>query len=139
VPAAPSESTFRRLLQQVDAGEVDRVVHAWLVELAEGGAVSIDGKALRGSSDGEAPAVRLLAAVTHDKGVVVASGAGTPCRAARRGCSPRRAAPQLHSLPAASARCGRDVVPGRAGAGRMSDLARARAGDILVHSAQTIR
>jgi len=69
---APSEPTFRRVLQKVDADEVDRKVCAWLVRQAESGAVSLDGKTLRGSGDGETPAVHLLAAVTHGQGVVVA-------------------------------------------------------------------
>ena len=69
---APSEPTFRRVLQSVDADEVDRRVNAWLMGLAERGAISLDGKTLRGSTDGDQPAVHLLAAITHTSGVVVA-------------------------------------------------------------------
>jgi hypothetical protein len=69
---APSEPTFRRVLQKVDADEVDRRVNAWLMKLAENGAVSLDGKTLRGSADGEKPALHLLSAITHGQGVVVA-------------------------------------------------------------------
>ena len=69
---APSESTFRRVLSMVDADEVDRRVNAWLAGMAERGAIAIDGKALRGSADGEKPAVHLLSAITHAQGVVVA-------------------------------------------------------------------
>lgn len=68
---APSEPTFRRLLSGVDAAEVDRKVGAWLADLAKRGAVSLDGKTLRGSRDGEKPAVHLLAAITHGEGVVL--------------------------------------------------------------------
>ena len=68
----PSEPTIRRVLQSVDADAVDRVVSAWLARRATGDAVSLDGKTLRGSHDGEQPAVHLLAAVTHGVGVVVA-------------------------------------------------------------------
>ena len=69
---APSESTFRRVLQPVDADEVDRAVGRWLAGLAQGGAIALDGKTLKGSRDGETPAVHLLAAITHGEGVVVA-------------------------------------------------------------------
>jgi hypothetical protein len=69
---APSEPTFRRVLQMVDPDEVDRRVSAWLVALAERGAISLDGKTLRGSADGEKPAMHLLSAITHGQGVVVA-------------------------------------------------------------------
>jgi hypothetical protein len=69
---APSEPTFRRVLSMVDADQVDRRVSAWLAELAGKGAVSLDGKTLRGSRDGDRPAVHLLAAITHAEGVVVA-------------------------------------------------------------------
>lgn len=68
----PSEPTFRRVLQLVDADEVDRRVSEWLVKLCERGAISLDGKTLRGSADGERPAMHLLAAITHGQGVVVA-------------------------------------------------------------------
>jgi hypothetical protein len=69
---APSEATFRRVLSMVDADEVDRRVCAWLAGLGERGAIAVDGKALRGSADGDKPAVHLLAAITHAQGVVVA-------------------------------------------------------------------
>lgn len=70
---APSEPTFRRVLQRVDAGEVDEKVGKWLEGLSRGAtAVAIDGKVLRGSSDGDAPARHLLSAITHGEGVVVA-------------------------------------------------------------------
>ena len=69
---APVESTFRRVLSGIDADEVDRVVCAWLAKQAQAGAIALDGKALRGSADGDKPAVHLLSAVTHAEGVVVA-------------------------------------------------------------------
>lgn len=69
---APSEPTFRRVLQLVNADEVDRRVSEWLAGLCESGAISLDGKTLRGSADGERPAIHLLAAITHGQGVVVA-------------------------------------------------------------------
>jgi len=69
---APSEPTFRRVLQRVDADEVDEKVGAWLAQLSKGKHVAFDGKVLRGSGDGDTPARHLLAAVTHGEGVVVA-------------------------------------------------------------------
>ena len=68
---APSEPTFRRVLQSVDADEVDAKVCGWLAKLAERKAISLDGKTLRGSGDGDGPACHLLAAITHGTGVVV--------------------------------------------------------------------
>ena len=69
---APSEPTFRRVLQSVDAIEIDRKVGQWLAGKIGREPVSIDGKVLRGSADGGSPACHLLAAITHDSGVVVA-------------------------------------------------------------------
>jgi len=70
----PSEPTFRRVLQSIDAAEVDRVVYGWLRELETlpGQGVALDGKTLRGSSDGDKSAFHLLAAITHEGGVVIA-------------------------------------------------------------------
>jgi hypothetical protein len=71
---APSESTFRRNLYQVDAEEVDRKVGAWMAQQAcfKGQGLALDGKTVRGSRDGEKPGVHLLSAVLHREGVVVA-------------------------------------------------------------------
>ena len=71
---APSEPTFRRVIQSMDADEVDRTVGEWLwsQEGLTGQGVALDGKALRGSRDGEKPAVHLLSAISHEGGVVVA-------------------------------------------------------------------
>jgi len=69
---APSEPTFRRVLQLVDACEVDRLVGEWLARRTGGKAISIDGKALRGSGQGDRPGRHLLAAITHEDGIVVA-------------------------------------------------------------------
>jgi predicted transposase YbfD/YdcC/GNAT superfamily N-acetyltransferase len=74
---APSEPTFRRVLQSVDAEEVDLTVHEWLKKQTDlrGKGVALDGKALRGSGNGENQPVHLLAAITHEDGVVVAQEA----------------------------------------------------------------
>jgi hypothetical protein len=71
---APSEPTIRRILQRVDAEQVDRVVSDWLVRLGPSNpqAVALDGKTLRGSRKGEGHQVHLLSAVLHGEGIVVA-------------------------------------------------------------------
>lgn len=71
---APSEPTFRRVLQSVDADEVDATVNEWLTGQTDlfGKGVALDGKTLRGSGHGEQLPVHLLAAITHESGVVVA-------------------------------------------------------------------
>jgi hypothetical protein len=69
---APSEPTFRRVLQSVNAVEIDEKVSAWLAQQGLGDAIALDGKTLRGSGDGNDPACHLLAAITHESGLVVA-------------------------------------------------------------------
>jgi len=72
---APSEPTFRRVLQSVDSDEVDQKVGQWMMNqpvFRKAEAVALDGKTLRGSGDGDGPPCHLLAAVTHEEGVVIA-------------------------------------------------------------------
>jgi hypothetical protein len=61
----------------VDAEEADKTVNEWLMQQTElcGKGVAIDGKTLRGSGDGDSPPLHLLAAITHESGVVVAQEA----------------------------------------------------------------
>lgn len=72
----PSERTLRRVLKYgVDAGEVDEKLGLWVAKnqtVLKGIGVALDGKALRGSRDGETKGVHLLSAVVHGSGVVVA-------------------------------------------------------------------
>src|SRR5436305_4851701 len=55
ISRAPAESTIRRTLQRLDAGELDRLLGAWAQKRTAGGeqaglrAVAVDGKTLRGS------------------------------------------------------------------------------------------
>jgi predicted transposase YbfD/YdcC len=66
----PSEPTIRRLLQQVDAVEVDRAVGAWLMSQVKGteeGAIAIDGKTLKGARQ-----LHLLSAFLHHEGIAIA-------------------------------------------------------------------
>ena len=69
----PSEPTIRRMLQKLDAVEVDTKVGQWLAGLCQedGRAIAIDGKTLRGAHDfGEKPP-HLLSAVLHQEAVVL--------------------------------------------------------------------
>lgn len=71
----PSERTIRRVLHVVDAQEVDRRTGRWVAQQMpqlQGCGLSIDGKTLRGSRDGEQGAVHLLSAIVHGAGTVVA-------------------------------------------------------------------
>ncbi len=70
----PSEPTIRRVLQQVDADEVDVIFNGWLAEESRrlGDAIAVDGKSLRGSGHGARPrAVHLLAGFVHRTGQVI--------------------------------------------------------------------
>jgi hypothetical protein len=73
-PTPPSERTVRRMLGALDAAAFDRIVGQWAEEHCEsvGRALAIDGKTLRGSADGDAKAVHLLAALMHHEAVVTA-------------------------------------------------------------------
>ena len=73
----PSERTIRRVLEDVDAGELDRVVGGWLRERVrrdEKGAtvIAIDGKVLRGAWTGENDKFTLFSAMIQKVGVTVA-------------------------------------------------------------------
>jgi len=70
----PSERTFRRVLGTLDAAALDRVIGSWAEQNCEEleRALAIDGKALRGSADGDGKPVHLFAALLHAEGVVVA-------------------------------------------------------------------
>lgn len=72
----PSESTIWRLLHNIDAQQLDKVVGEWLKDRGlplpmEG--IAIDGKTLCGSKDGnDRKAFHLVSAVLHDSGIVIA-------------------------------------------------------------------
>jgi DDE_Tnp_1-associated len=76
---APSESTFRRILQTVDAHALDTVVSSWLAKRSglepqanpALRAVAVDGKTARGSRVPDRPARHLFAAFEHASGVVL--------------------------------------------------------------------
>ena len=86
----PSKATVWRVVTGVDAGPVDAAIGAWLLaraaqdqatgqdsDTSEPDAVSltalaVDGKTVRGAKDHEGNRVHLLAAMTHDRGLVAA-------------------------------------------------------------------
>ena len=73
--ALPSESTIRRVLQRVNADDLDARVSSWLRTRvgAIGGrrVIAVDGRTLRGARTGDNPAPHLLAAPGRASGVVV--------------------------------------------------------------------
>jgi Transposase DDE domain len=74
--AVPSESTFRRTLQRLDADVFDDLAGQWAAQRTTPGPggrrmIAVDGKTLRGSGHGEQDSRHLLAAVDHGHGVVL--------------------------------------------------------------------
>jgi hypothetical protein len=70
----PSERTYRRVLNAIGAEQFEQKVGEWFARQTalNGQGISLDGKTVRGSADGEAPAAHLLSASTHQEGVVLA-------------------------------------------------------------------
>lgn len=70
----PSEKTYRRVVNAIGAERFEETVGQWFARQTalRGEGISIDGKTVRGSADGEAPATHLLSACTHQEGVVLA-------------------------------------------------------------------
>jgi hypothetical protein len=70
----PSEPTIRRMMQQVNAEEVDAKTGAWVAiqRRLAGQSVAVDGKTLRGAHDAGQNAPHLLSAILHQEGVVIA-------------------------------------------------------------------
>ena len=74
--AVPSESTFRRTLQRLDADAFDDLAGAWAQQATVPGpggrrVIAVDGKTLRGSASGGDPGDHLLAALDHAHGAVL--------------------------------------------------------------------
>ncbi|MGI8446111.1 MAG: ISAs1 family transposase [Streptosporangiaceae bacterium] len=72
----PSESTFRRTLQRLDADAFDDLAGAWAQQATMPGpgqrrVIAVDGKTLRGSAGGGEPGDHLLAALDHAHGAVL--------------------------------------------------------------------
>lgn len=70
---APDEATLRRVLQAVDGDLLDTAIGGWLAGRAGPvTVVAVDGKTVRGTCDETGQGgVHLLAAMTHDSGIVV--------------------------------------------------------------------
>jgi len=74
----PSERTYRRAFANIDVQELDRRTGVWIADqqrLQAGEGLALDGKTVRGSRDGDQPAVHLLSAIVHGRGTVVAQAA----------------------------------------------------------------
>ena len=73
--ALPSESTIRRVLQDLDPAGLDALLRSWLCTRTgtiEGRTViAVDGKTMRGARQGQVPAPHLLAALDHATGAVL--------------------------------------------------------------------
>ena len=65
--AAPSDSTFLRVLTRLDAAHFEAVVGAWLLEQEVSALerLAVDGKVLRGSGRRDGKALQLFSAVSH--------------------------------------------------------------------------
>lgn len=63
----PSDSTFQRVINRLDASRIAKIVGEWLAEQEIGalGRLAVDGKVLRGSGRHDGKALQLLTAVTH--------------------------------------------------------------------------
>ena len=74
--AVPSESTFRRTLQRLDADAFDDLAGQWVAQRTAPGPggrrmIAVDGKTLRGSGHGQENSRHLLAAFDHAHGAVL--------------------------------------------------------------------
>jgi hypothetical protein len=73
----PSEATLRRVVQSVDAAQLDLVIGSWLFERAHRDregllVIALDGKVLRGAWSDDNHQVTLFSAMMHGVGVTVA-------------------------------------------------------------------
>jgi predicted transposase YbfD/YdcC len=69
----PSEPTVRRVLKAIGVAKFETTVGQWFRQQGDlrGKGVALDGKALRGSADGDGPQKHLVSLVTHDEGLVL--------------------------------------------------------------------
>jgi predicted transposase YbfD/YdcC len=69
----PCKSTLSVVLRQIDAARLEEELRAWMRPQAGGDTqVALDGKTVRGSADGDVPAVHLLALYAVASGVTLA-------------------------------------------------------------------
>ena len=73
--ALPSESTIRRVLQDLEPADLDALLRSWLCTrtgtINGRTVIAVDGKTMRGTRTGEDPAPHLLAALDHATGAVL--------------------------------------------------------------------
>lgn len=69
----PSEPTFRRVLQRLDANALDAQIGQWVTRQypLAGQAIAVDGKSLRGAHDAGQAVPHLLSALLHQPAVVL--------------------------------------------------------------------
>lgn len=70
----PCANTLSLLLRELDADHLDRIIGAWLTSRHAGGwdHVALDGKAPRGSREGDVPGAHLLSAYAPQASAVIA-------------------------------------------------------------------
>lgn len=69
----PSEDTFLRILRALDPKQFEQVFRRWVGGIvgALGGTLAIDGKTVRGSANGEVPAIHMVSAYATELGLVL--------------------------------------------------------------------
>ena len=69
----PCESTFRRVLQRLNANALDAQIGQWVARQypLAGQAIAVDGKSLRGAHDAGQAVPHLLSAILHQEAVVL--------------------------------------------------------------------
>lgn len=69
-----SDRTLRRVLGKMDVADLDQRIGEWMARHGTfaGQGLALDGKTIRGSTDGKTPPVHLVSAVLHREGLVVA-------------------------------------------------------------------
>ena len=74
----PAVSTLHKVFSSMDTDAFESVLGEWIESRLGSGeeAIAIDGKALRGIHGDQIPGVRLVAAYTHELGVVVGQKGG---------------------------------------------------------------
>jgi hypothetical protein len=70
----PTKSCLGKIFRRLDAGAFEAALSRWILSRVRDGwqAVAVDGKTLRGSKDGDAPGVHLLAAYVPAAAAVIA-------------------------------------------------------------------
>ena len=82
--ALPSESTIRRVLQDLEPADLDALLRAWLCTrtgtINGRTVIAVDGKTMRAARTGKDPAPHLLAALDQATGTVLTERVTGRCR-----------------------------------------------------------